>query len=331
MDGHSDTRGHWDTRGLAPAEAGEGVRAALSRVHLPWTLTDCRPEPFGVRLAWGALGEASLVDYRGAPCAGHRGAAEIRRTEAATAGLLLVVSGREHVRQGEGAVTLSAGDLYLWDGTRPIDFRVPSPLHKVTLLLPRERLVRALERAGGTVPWGKIAAGGGPGALLAAHLAALSRHSGTLGAGAAAAAAAYALDLLAGTAAPPATAGAAALRARAAALIDRHFDDPGLTPTRLAGLLAVSPRYLHMAFAASGDTVAGLVRARRLQRLGRDLADPGLSGHSITALALAAGFDDPAHASRAFRRATGRSPSAFRAAAIGRPRRHDADDGDDAA
>lgn len=147
MDGHSQARGHWDTRGLAPSEAGEGVRAALSRVHLPWTLTECRPEPFGVRLAWSALGAATLVDYRGAPCAGHRRAAEIRRTEEATAGLLLVVSGREHVRQGEGAVTLSAGDLYLWDGTRPIDFTVPVPLHKVTLLMPRARLVREIGRA----------------------------------------------------------------------------------------------------------------------------------------------------------------------------------------
>jgi AraC-like DNA-binding protein len=318
MDGHSQARGHFDTRGFAPADAGEGVRTALSRVHLPWTLTACRPEPFGVRLAWSALGGATLVDYRGAPCAGHRRAAEIRRTEGAIAGLLLVVSGREHVRQGEGAVTLSAGDLFLWDSTRPIDFHVPTPLHKVTLLLPRERLVRALERGCGAPPWGRIATDGGPGALLSAHLAALSRHGGTLEAGAAAAAAAYALDLLAGTAAPPAATGAAALRERAVALIARHFDDPSLTPTRLAGLLAVSPRYLHMAFAASGDTVAGRIRARRLQRLARDLADAGLAARSITALALSAGFDDAAHASRAFRHATGQSPSAFRAAALGR-------------
>ena len=51
-----------------------------------------------------------------------------------------MLSGREHVRQGEGATELGAGDLFLWDGTRPIDFSVPAPLHKLTLLLPRERL-----------------------------------------------------------------------------------------------------------------------------------------------------------------------------------------------
>jgi AraC-like DNA-binding protein len=73
-----------------------------------------------------------------------------------------------------------------------------------------------------------------------------------------------------------------------------------------------------MAFAASGGTVAERIRARRLQRLARDLGDPRLAGRSVTMLALAAGFDDPAHASRAFRRAFGTSPSAFRAAALGR-------------
>jgi len=315
--------GHWDTRGLSPSEAGEGVRAALSRVHLPWTLTDCRPEPYGVRLSWQNVGGGTLVEYRGAPCAGHRRAAEIRRTQRPQAGLLLVLSGREHVRQGEGAAELAAGDLYLWDGTRPIAFSVPAPLHKLTLLLPRERLERALEAAGGRLPWGRIATGAGGGALLAGHLAALGRHGGGLDAAAAAVAVDFAVDLVAGLVAPPAVAGAAGLRARITALIDRHFDDPGLTPTRLAALLDVTPRYLHMAFAATGATVAERIRARRLQRLAGDLADPGHARRSVTALALAAGFDDPAHASRAFRRATGTSPSAFRAAALERPHSSD--------
>ena len=309
--------GHWDTRGLAPSDAGEGVRAELSRVHLPWTLTECRPEPFGVRLAWQGLGDGTLVEYRGAPCAGHRRAREIRRTERAYAGLLLVLSGREHVRQGEGAVELRAGDLFLWDGTRPIDFCVPAPLHKLTLLVPRERLERSLGR--GTPPWGRIATDTGNGALLAGHLAALGRLAGGLGASTAGLSVDFALDLLAGLVAPPATSGASGLRARAGALIDRHFDDPGLTPTRLASLLDVTPRYLHMAFSATGGTVAERIRARRLERLARDLADPRLAGRCVTMLALAAGFDDPAHASRAFRRATGTSPSAFRATALGRP------------
>lgn len=325
MQGHSHTRGHWDTRGLAPSEAGEGVRAELSRVHLPWTLTDCRPEPFGVHLAWQGLGDGLLVEYRGAPCAGYRRAPEIRRTERAFAGLLLVLSGREYVRQGEGATELAAGDLFLWDGTRPIDFAVPAPLHKLTLLMPRERLERAMGR-GGPPPWGRITTEAGAGALLASHLTALGRHAAALGTPSAAQSVDFALDLVAGLVAPPPTAGASGLRERAGTLIDRHFDDPALTPTRIAARLEVTPRYLHMAFAATGETVAERIRALRLQRLARDLADPRLAGRSVTRLALSAGFDDPAHASRAFRRAVGTSPSAFRAAALGRPHRSGGDD-----
>jgi AraC-like DNA-binding protein len=311
-------QGHWDTRGLAAADAEDGVRAQLSHVHLPWTLTTCRPEAFGVRLAWQGVGEGMLVEYRGAPCAGHRRAAEIRRTDRPTAGLLLVLSGRESVRQGECATELSAGDLFLWDGTRPIDFSVPAPLHKLTLLLPRERLARALERAGGVPPWGRIATGAGTGALLAAHLAALGRHAGALDAAAADVSVGFALDLVAGLVSAPAAAGSAGLRARIARLIDRHFDDPALTPRWLAARLDVTPRYLHMAFAATGGTVAETIRARRLERLRSDLADPALAGRSVTTLALSAGFGDPAHASRAFRNAVGTSPSAFRAAALRR-------------
>jgi AraC-like DNA-binding protein len=310
--------GQWDSRGLAAADAEDGVRTQLSHVHLPWTLTSCRPEAFGVRLAWQAVGEGTLVEYRGAPCAGHRRAAEIRRTDRPAAGLLLVLSGREHVRQGEGATELSAGDLFLWDGTRPIDFSVPAPLHKLTLLLPRERLVQVMERAGGVPPWGRIATGAGSGALLAAHLAALGRHAAALDAAAADVSVDFALDLVAGLVSAPAAAGVAGLRERIVTLIDRHFDDPALTPTRLAARLDVTPRYLHMAFAATGATVAETIRTRRLERLRRDLADPALAGRSVTALALAAGFGDPAHASRAFRNAVGVSPSAFRAAALGR-------------
>lgn len=316
-------QGHWDSHRLSAADAAEGVRAELSRVHLPWTLTACRPDPLGVRLAWQGLGRpahggGTVVEYRGAPCAGYRRAGEIRRTDRPHAGLLLVLSGREHVRQGETAVELVPGDLFLWDGTRPIDFSVPAPLHKLTLLVPRERLMTAFGRAGGAPPWGRLPAGDGAGALLAAHLTALGRHAGGLDAAAADGAIGFALDLVAGLASRAAPAGAAGLRARAVTLIDRGFDDPDLTPARLAAILDVTPRYLHMVFAATGGTVAGRIRTRRIDRLRRDLADPACAGHSVTALSLAAGFGDPAHASRAFRQAAGLSPSAFRAACLGR-------------
>lgn len=313
------TSGAWSSRPLPAGEVAEAVRTALSRVHLPWTLTDCRPEPHGVGLAWHALGDGTLVEYRGAPCAGYRRAGEIRRTEGDQAGLLLVVAGRERVRQGETAVELGAGDLFLWDGRAPIDFQVPTPLHKLTLLVPRERMLRTLARTAGgaAVPWGQLDAARGVGALIAGHLAALGRHAGDLGEADGPLAVDFVLDLVARLAAPAARP-ASGLAERIVAHVERRLDDPALTPTRLAAALGVTPRYLHMAFAETGETVAAHIRTRRLDRMRADLADPRLADRTVTEIALAWGFSDPAHASRAFRRAYGTTPSGFRAAALGR-------------
>jgi len=73
-----------------------------------------------------------------------------------------------------------------------------------------------------------------------------------------------------------------------------------------------------MAFAETGGTIAAHIRARRLARMRADLADPRLAGRTVTEIALAWGFSDPAHASRAFRRAYGTSPSGFRVLAGGK-------------
>lgn len=68
-----------------------------------------------------------------------------------------------------------------------------------------------------------------------------------------------------------------------------------------------------MVFAASGATLAAHIRARRLARMRRDLADPRFARLSVTEIALRWSFNDSVHASRSFRAACGVTPSAFRA------------------
>jgi AraC-like DNA-binding protein len=76
--------------------------------------------------------------------------------------------------------------------------------------------------------------------------------------------------------------------------------------------LAMTLRHLHMVFAETGGTLGAHIRDRRLARIRRDLADPRLARRSITEIAFRWGFNDAAHASRAFSRAYGMSPSRFR-------------------
>lgn len=304
--------GAWSTRDLPAGQRAAAARAMLSQVHLPWELRLDDRDPYGMRLAWHDLGGCSLIECQSAPLAGHRAAPEIRRTEGDHVGLLLVLSGRERVRQAEESVDLSDGDLLLWDGTRPVDFAVLTPLHKMTLLIPRARLERALPR-GAAIGARRLDGRSGVGGLIAGHLTSLGRFAGDIAPAEAPLAADMAVDLLARLLAPsPAPAHGRDLVDRILGHVETHLDEPDLTPSRIAAALGVSPRYLHMVFAETGGTLGAHIRDRRLSRIRRDLADPRLAAHSITEIVFRWGFNDAAHASRAFSKAFGVSPSRFR-------------------
>lgn len=301
---------HW-TSGVLPASLrGQATRAMLSSVHLPWSLDLPDQAAHDCSLSWHDLGGCALIECRSAPLSGHRDADDIRRTEGDHVGMLLVLSGEEYVRQGETATRLTPGDMLLWDGGQPVRFEVARPLHKVTLLIPRERLGRAAGQRGAV----RLESRSGLGALAAGHLAALTKIAADIPPGHAPLAADIVVDLLGRLVEPgPAPAHAGDLLPRLLSHVEAHLDDHGLTPSRTAERFGVSVRYLHMLFSATGTTFSAHVRARRLAAMRRDLADPRLAARSVTEIAFAWGFADAAHASRAFSAAYGLSPSRWRA------------------
>ncbi len=306
------TSGDWSTRSLPAGLRGEAVRAMLSSVHLPWQLALRDKTDQQCRLAWTAMGSATLIECRSAPLSGWRGRREIRRTEGDTVGVLLVLAGRENVRQGDVAARLGPGDILIWDGARPIDFEVVDPLHKVTLLVPRSVLERMAPAAlcGSAIP---IDGRSGLGGLVAGHLTALTRIARGIPAAHQPVAADMVVDLIARLMSPDQPNRAAGdLVARILARVETGLDDPDLGPRSLAAEFGVTPRYLHMAFAATGRTLAAHIRTRRLERIRRDLDDPRLGHLSITEIALRWGFSDSAHASRAFSAAFGLPPGRYR-------------------
>lgn len=305
--------GSWRSLDLPQALRAQAARAMLSEVHLPWSLNLPDRERYDCRLDWHGLGGCSVVECRSAPLSGYRDAADVRRTDGDYFGMLLVLSGEERVRQGDVVASLSPGDMLLWDGSRPIRFEVMSPLHKVTLLVPRERLSRSVVAA---EPRGalRLESRCGLGALAAGHLASLAKVARDIPAGHAPLAADILVDLLGRLLDPVSPSSATGdLLSRILAHVDDNLDDPALTPSRIAARFGISPRYLHMLFSATGGTLSAHIRSRRLAAMRRDLADPRQAGRSITEIALNWGFSDSAHASRAFSAAFGQSPSLFRA------------------
>ncbi|MEH1169258.1 helix-turn-helix domain-containing protein [Micromonospora sp. CPCC 205539] len=102
------------------------------------------------------------------------------------------------------------------------------------------------------------------------------------------------------------------LRVRVKAFIEEHLGDPDLSPSVVAAAHHVSLRSLHRAFEAEHQTVAELIRTKRLERCAHDLRDPLQRTLPIYRIAARWGFPAQAHFSRVFAATFGVSPQAFR-------------------
>ncbi|GAB4066778.1 AraC family transcriptional regulator [Ancylobacter sonchi] len=97
-------------------------------------------------------------------------------------------------------------------------------------------------------------------------------------------------------------------RQRALQVIEIRFRDPDFSASDIGIALKLSERYLQKIFAEHGETPSGAIRSRRLTEARRLLQTRNLSRASISAIAYAVGFSEPAYFSRAFRAAVGTSP-----------------------
>ena len=298
----------WSTRNVVPSRQFSSWREAVSDTHLAWDLPARRQAEFRALIAPQRLGPASLVECICDPCSGRRGRAEIAPSSAAFFGVLYLLRGTEVVRQGGREARLQAGDMTLWDSTRPIDFAIGDPLHKITLLLPQALLDPILPRAQDRVAR-VTSARGGCAALLAGHLRTLARERTQLHAASLPLLLRATLDLVASALSADDAQEASdrhSLLARIQAFIVAHLHDPELDPLRIAAAHRISVRQLHRIFQASATTVERWIWEQRLQRCQRELLAPG--SRSISRIAYEWGFSDAAHFSRAFRERFGLSP-----------------------
>jgi AraC-like DNA-binding protein len=103
-------------------------------------------------------------------------------------------------------------------------------------------------------------------------------------------------------------------RVRAAlAYIDAHLADSGLNANRIADAQGVSRRRLDKIMVdVNGISISSQIWSRRLEQAASDLLDERFASGTITQVAFAAGFEDVAHFTRAFKRRYRVPPSKWR-------------------
>lgn len=94
--------------------------------------------------------------------------------------------------------------------------------------------------------------------------------------------------------------------------IEDNLRDPALSPAAVATALRISPRYLRSIFATSGEKVSSYISRRRLEECGKQIRNPSWSGHTLTEIAFAWGFNSAAHFTRSFHEQFGVSPREYR-------------------
>ena len=236
--------------------------------------------------------------------------------------LMLQEQGTCTIQQCDQRSTLAPGDIGFLDTSRPYEVLFPRSFRQSILKVPtalfKDIIPLRRDVAG-------MALGGGDPltAIARANLLLLERYARTITPTLLPAAAERAIDHL-----------GLAMRARlddspvrrSRGISEHHFDraslyiaahlhDPALCVERVANATGLSAGHLHEIFRrTAGATIGDYIRAQRLERCRRDLADQSLQHQSITFIAHRWGFSEASSLSRAFRAAYQTSPRRYRQA-----------------
>jgi AraC family transcriptional activator of tynA and feaB len=230
--------------------------------------------------------------------------------------LHVVHAGRCQLKHAGAEIVAEAGDMIVFDATRPYELTFKRPVHGLVLSLPWARFgdhADGLERLAGQ----PLNIHRGPASVLSGFIRSawdqlVERdeeewpHS----------ASGVIWDLLGSVihedrASGHAASRTGALRYQATKLVDRRLFDPEFHTAAIAEELGVSTRYVQRVFAEAGTTPARFLLARRLDAAAARLRH-GSAPCRITDVALECGFSDLSYFSRAFRLRFGISARAYR-------------------
>lgn len=299
----------WDIAEQPAKEQFDYWHDVICDVFIP--MTPQRLEPgngFGGRVEARPFGSVTRTDVRSEPQRTIHGPREVDQSDGDFYFVNLVVEGRCHMRQNGRESVASAGQFAVVDTSEPyyldfdqrwrmLTYRVPHTLLGSRLAHPRQGTVTPIDARSGL--------GGVVAAMMRSWWDVDQRHFPHLAddveqSFAAVVSAAMGSEDRDGSVRD-------ALLAAVLRYVSTHLGDPSLSVITVCRRFAISPRSLHNLFAGRENTFAGTVRAMRLERCARLLADPA-NKLTITEIAQRHGFTDSTTFSRAFRRRFGMTP-----------------------
>ncbi len=269
-----------------------------------------------------SLGDLQLREVVGGEHLYERSSSDIRQGDPMTLQVGLQVSGSSLLVQDGREAVLGAGDLVLYDSSRPFSLVMDARFSWQVFLLPKDKLRRS-DREISSLTATTIDASSGVAGLVVRFLQDLAARAegpelGAAGPELAENAADLVATLVRSQFGHSWTVGdpQRLLLDRAMTYVTANLREPQLGPERIAHAIGVSVRSLHSLFATTGRTVGEHVRQERLTAVRRDLADPRLSGLSIGRLAAKHGLSNASLFSKQFRLAEGCTPREFRERAL---------------
>jgi len=232
--------------------------------------------------------------------------------------MVMLLSGDYLLEQNGRDVLLQAGDMAIYDATRPHRVHCHGESTEVIYLsIPRavfrDRLADIDRCTALRIPGTQ-----GIGFVAANFLRSSASHAGQLRPHEFSSLAEHALDLLTLAVASVRPSGFNLSRSRSVSInciktfIEQNLRDVDLDTGLIVRHAGLSARYINELFADEQTSLMRYVWRRRLENCRKELQNPVYAGHRLSDIAFRWGFNDAAHFSRAFKQQFGCSPREFR-------------------
>lgn len=300
------------------AESLGAFRSLVSSSFVPLRISCDGGQPFSARLCSAEADDIVFTEVDARPHLVERTPELIAAGGAGYYKVSLLLSGTSILVQDGKELVMRAGDLSIYDTSRPYSLLFGEEFRNLIMMFPKDRLELPIPFTEQLTAVSLSNEHPILAPVITAFLSQFPTHLQPLDTGVRAKLAHTSLDLL-GTMLssildqqPTGRDPHQVMLQKIYRHIEAHLASPDLTPGSIAAAHYISTRHLHALFREAGTTVSTWIRERRLDRCRADLLDPVLASRTISAIASRWGFTDAAHFSRVFKSAYGISPSDLR-------------------